>query len=158
MTAEEKLLLISKIENGIVIDHIPVGFGLKILALFHSYPEMRAVVATVGLNYSSRKLGAKDMIKLQTEQLPARVLDHIAVVCSGVTIKRIRDYHVERKFVVGLPEVILGQARCRNPGCITNHERDATPRFVRVDAPSKRFRCCFCERIFRLDELELSGS
>ena len=90
MTEDKKVLLIPKIENGIVIDHVPAGFGLKILEIIHSYPEMTSVVVTVGLNYSSSKLGKKDMLKLQTEELPARVLQHIAMVCSGVSIKRIK--------------------------------------------------------------------
>jgi aspartate carbamoyltransferase regulatory subunit len=154
MTEGPNVLLIPKIERGIVIDHVPAGFGLKILEIFHRYPEMQAVIATVGLNYSSSKLGKKDMIKLQTEELPPKVLEHISMLCSGVTIKRIRNYEVDKRFVVGLPEAVIGQARCRNPGCITNHERDVVTRFSCIDSATKRFKCAFCERIFPLNELE----
>ncbi|MBI5543248.1 MAG: aspartate carbamoyltransferase regulatory subunit [Deltaproteobacteria bacterium] len=149
------MLHIPKIEKGTVIDHIPAGFGLKILAIIHRYPEMTEVVATVGLNYPSSKLGRKDLIKLETEELPARVLQHIAVVCAGVSIKRVKNYQVDKKIVVALPELMVGQARCRNPSCITQFERDVVTRFRCVDAESQRFRCAFCERIFPLNELEL---
>lgn len=155
MTSQEKLLFIPKIEKGIVIDHIPAGFGLKILEIIHRYPEMTEVVASVGLNYSSSKLGKKDMIKLNAEELPARVLQHISMVCAGVSIKRIKNYQVDKKFVIGLPETMVGQARCRNPGCVTNHERDVVTRFRCVDAEAQRFKCAFCERVFPLKELEL---
>jgi aspartate carbamoyltransferase regulatory subunit len=151
----DKHLMIPKIEHGLVIDHIPAGRGLQILEIIHRYPELRAVVGTVGLNYSSGKIGRKDMIKLQTEELPARVLQHIALVAPGVTIKRVKNYAVEQKVVATLPEVMTGLARCRNPGCVTNHERDVVPRFRCVDAESARYRCAFCDRVFELRELEL---
>ena len=154
MNDQVKVLLIPKIENGIVLDHIPAGYGLKILEIIHRYPEMTEVVASVGLNYSSNRLGRKDMVKLQTAELPASVLQHISMVCSGVTIKRVIDYQVDKKFVVSLPELVLGQARCRNPSCVTNHERDVVTRFRCVDVEAKRFKCAFCERIFPLQELE----
>lgn len=155
MTNAEKHLLIPKIEQGIVIDHIPAGFGLRILEAIHRYPEMTSMVASVGLNYTSSKLGKKDMIKLGAEELPAPVLQHISMVCPGVTIKRIKDFKVDKKFTISLPEVMVGLARCRNPGCVTHHERDVVSRFRCVDSGAKRYKCAFCERTFALDELEL---
>jgi len=151
----EKHLLIPKIESGIVIDHIPAGMGLKILEIIHSYPEMSAVITSVGLNYSSTKLGKKDVIKLQTQDLPPRLMQHLAMACSGVSVKRIERYDVVEKLVIAVPDTVVGTARCRNPGCITNHERDVTTRFLCVDARTKRFKCSFCERIFPLEELEV---
>jgi len=112
------------------------------------------VVGTVGLNYESEKLGRKDMIKLAVEELPAPVLQHIAMIRSGVTVKRIQNFLVEKKFVVGAPDTLEGQARCRNPNCVTNHERDTVTKFRRTDSEGKRFQCTFCERIFPLTELE----
>jgi len=155
MTEQGKHLLIPKIESGIVIDHIPAGFGLKILEVIHSYKEMTEIVSTVGLHYSSSKLGKKDMIKLSVEELPSRVVEHIAMMCSGVTIKRVKEFKVDEKVVIQLPEVIAGQARCPNPSCITNHERDVTTRFRCVDFEAKRFKCAFCERSFPLEELKV---
>jgi aspartate carbamoyltransferase regulatory subunit len=155
MNEEKKVLLIPKIENGIVIDHIPAGWGLRLLEVIHATPEMTSVVATVGLNYQSRKLGQKDMIKLATEDLPARVLQHISMIRAGVTVKRIKNYQVEKKFVVEVPETLVGQAFCRNPGCITNHERDVVTRFRRSDPEGRHFQCAFCERIFPLAELDM---
>jgi aspartate carbamoyltransferase regulatory subunit len=155
MNDADKLFSIPKIEHGIVIDHIPAGWGLKLLEIIHGYPEMTSVVATVGLNYVSRKLGKKDMIKLAIEELPPSLLEHVSLIRAGVTIKRIKNYEVEKKFVVQFPEQLVDQARCRNPNCITNHERDVATRFRRVDPKGERFQCAFCERIFPIGELEV---
>jgi aspartate carbamoyltransferase regulatory subunit len=116
---------------------------------------MTSTVGTVGLNYTSSKLGKKDMIKLSAEELPAPVLQHISMVCPGVTIKRIKNYQVDKKFTISLPDVMIGLARCRNPSCVTHHERDVVTRFRCVDAASQRYKCAFCERIFALKELEI---
>jgi aspartate carbamoyltransferase regulatory subunit len=155
MTEADKLFSIPKIEHGIVIDHIPTGWGLKLLEIIHSYPEMTSVVATVGLNYTSKKLGKKDMIKLAVEDLPASILQHVSMIRAGVTVKRIKNYEVEKRFVVELPETLVNQARCRNPNCITSHERDVPTRFQRVDPKGERYRCAHCERIFPVGELEV---
>jgi aspartate carbamoyltransferase regulatory subunit len=149
----EKHLLIPKIESGIVIDHIPAGLGLKVLEILHSYPEMSAVVTSVGLNYSSSKIGKKDMLKMQTQALPPRIMQHLAIATAGISIKRVENFRVVEKLVITVPETVVGSARCRNPSCITNHERDVVTRFRCTDAPKKRYQCAFCEGIFALDEL-----
>lgn len=149
----EPVLIIPKIEAGIVIDHIPVGYGLRILAIIHSYPEMSAVITTVGLSCSSRKLGRKDLIKLQVQDLPPRLREHLALICPGITIKRIGHYDVLEKITALVPSEIVGLARCRNPGCVTNSEGDVVTRFRRVEPAERRFRCAYCERVFELEEL-----
>jgi aspartate carbamoyltransferase regulatory subunit len=149
----EPVLHIPKIEAGIVIDHIPVGYGLRILTVIRSYPEMEEVITTVGLNCASAKLGHKDLIKLQVQDLPPRLQEHLALVCSGMTIKRIQGYAVQEKITTVVPAEIVGLARCRNPNCITNHEGDVVTRFRREEPPCRRFRCAFCERVFELEEL-----
>ncbi len=149
----EQVLIVPKIESGIVIDHIPVGYGLKILAVLRSYPELSEVITTVGLHCSSQKLGRKDLIKLQVQKLPPRLQEHLALVCSGVTIKRIQDYRVQEKIRTQVPAEIVGLARCRNPNCITNCEADVVTRFRREEPAGRRFRCAFCGRVFELDEL-----
>ena len=151
MTTEN--LLIPKIEAGIVIDHIPVGSGLKVLEIVHSYPEMSSVVTSVGLNYSSSKLGQKDILKLQTQALPPRLMQHLAIACSGISIKRVENFRVVEKLVIQVPETVVGTARCRNPSCITNYERDVSTRFHCIDAAAKRYKCSYCEGVFPLDEL-----
>ena len=151
----EPVLLIPKIEAGVVIDHIPVGYGLKILAIIHSYPEMSTVLTTVGLNYTSRKLGRKDLVKLQVHDLPPQLQERLGLICPGVTIKLIQNYQVIRRTTAQVPPEIVALARCRNPNCVTNHESDVVTRFRRMESSTRRFRCAFCERVFDIEELRV---
>ena len=69
MTPQSQILLIPKIECGYVIDHIPAGLGIQVMALIGCHPELEAAVVTLGLNSKSTRMGRKDMIKLQTKSL-----------------------------------------------------------------------------------------
>jgi aspartate carbamoyltransferase regulatory subunit len=152
---DEKVLVIPKIENGIVIDHIPAGLGVRVLEVLHAWPGLAAGVITLGCNLQSTRMGRKDMIKLWVPDLPNRLVEHICLVSPGATVKRIEGYRVAHRWVAVSPAEIRDLVRCRNPACVTNHERDARTRFVAIDDNHRRFRCAYCERVFALDELEL---
>ncbi|MBN1337248.1 MAG: aspartate carbamoyltransferase regulatory subunit [Deltaproteobacteria bacterium] len=152
---DEKVLLIPKIENGIVIDHIPAGLGVRVLEVLRAWPGLSGEILTLGCNLQSTRMGCKDMIKLWMPDLPTRLVEHICLVSPGATVKRIEGYHVAHRYVAVSPAEIRGLARCRNPACVTNHERDACTRFVATDETHRRFRCVFCERVFALEDLEL---
>ena len=123
MKNNQEVLLIPKIELGIVIDHIPAGEGIKILEIISRYKEMKTVPVTLGLNYKSQKLGRKDLIKLQMEYLDPEIIQHISIVVPGVTIKAIKNYGVHTKVVVRPPKEIKDLLECKNPNCITNKEK-----------------------------------
>lgn len=150
----EKVLLIPKIENGIVIDHIPAGLGAPILRAIVAHPEARNVVLTLGLNYKSNKLGHKDLIKLDIDDLPASVLEQIALIAPGVTVKRIKQFDVDKKYVMQTPELLHNLVKCRNPNCITNHEGSIRTEFRAINNQRLQYKCTHCERIFALPELE----
>ncbi len=64
---------IGYIKNGINIDHIPHGnawYVMKILNLFNSETQ-----TGVGLNLPSKKLGLKDLIKIENRILTAQEID-----------------------------------------------------------------------------------
>jgi aspartate carbamoyltransferase regulatory subunit len=149
----QNILLIPKIERGIVIDHIPAGLGIRVMALIGRWPELEDAVVTLGLNYKSTRMGRKDMIKLQAGPLPPRLLQMLALVCAGVTIKRIDRFEVVEKVVVQVPELFDNLARCINPNCITNAEPHVATRFRRIESGSRYFKCAHCERVCSLDEL-----
>ncbi len=151
----ERHLLIPKIESGIVIDHVPAGLGAGILELLRSYAGLDDAQITLGLNYDSNKLGRKDMLKIIAPELPKKVLAHLSILASGVTIKRVDNYRVQGKYSLQPPDHIEGLARCINPNCISNHERQASARFTRLGETSHKFRCAYCERVFELDELDI---
>jgi aspartate carbamoyltransferase regulatory subunit len=147
-------LLIPKIESGVVIDHIPSGQGPRIVEIIHAHPGLETAMISLGLNYGSTKQGRKDMVKLHEHPLPATVLEQIALVSPGVTIKRVEGFAVIERIVVQPPRSITGLARCRNPNCVTNTEAAVTTRFVAVDPKAHKFRCGFCERVFRLRDMK----
>jgi len=150
----DKTLRIPKIDLGIVIDHIPAGQGIKVLEIISKYEEMKDVVVSLGLNYDSRKLGKKDLIKLQLEYLSQEIIQHISIVVPGITIKSIKDYKVYSKVVVKPPQVIRDLLVCKNPNCITNSERHVPTVFTAVSPETKQVKCQYCERIFDLHELQ----
>ncbi len=153
MTPQNQILLIPKIERGFVIDHIPAGLGIQVMALIGRWPELEDAVVTLGLNYKSTRMGRKDMIKLQAGSLPPRLLQMLALVSPGVTIKHIDNFEVIEKVVIQVPELFDNLARCLNPNCITNAEPHVATRFRRVESGSRNFRCAHCERVCTLDEL-----
>ncbi|PKL38747.1 MAG: hypothetical protein CVV41_22015 [Candidatus Riflebacteria bacterium HGW-Riflebacteria-1] len=150
----EQIMLIPKIENGFVLDHIPTGSGVKVLNLIRGHAELNESVISVGLHYTSRRLGRKDLIKIQSRELPQRFLQHLSLVVPGVTIKRVENYAVAQKIVLEPPELVDNLLSCPNPGCITNHERGVTTCFHLVRREPMKFRCNHCERRFALSELE----
>lgn len=154
MTPSNKHLLIPKIESGVVIDHISAGQGPRIVEIIHAHPGLEKAMISLGLNYGSTKQGRKDMVKVHEHPLPATVLEQIALVSPGVTIKRVEDFDVVERIVLQPPRTILGMGQCRNPNCVTNTEAAVTTRFVAVDPPARKFRCCFCERVFRLRDMQ----
>jgi len=150
---DKKFLYIPKIEKGIVIDHIPAGFGAKILEIIQSDDLMKDVIVTLGLNYKSTKLGRKDMIKLKVDDLTPPMVQHISLICPGVTIKKISDYAVEKKVTVRSPREVRDRLECRNPNCITNYEHHMETCFRMENESNQTYRCIYCERVFQLDEL-----
>ena len=154
MKNQENVLFIPKIELGIVIDHIPAGEGVKIMEIISKYEEMKDVMVSLGLNYSSGKLGKKDLIKLQMEYLAPEIIQHISIVVPGVTIKAVKNYAVHNKVVVTPPQEIKNLLVCKNPNCITNAERHVGSRFTAVDEETKEVKCKYCERVFSLRELD----
>ncbi|MEJ2545320.1 MAG: aspartate carbamoyltransferase regulatory subunit [Calditrichaceae bacterium] len=155
MNNNNEVLLIPKIELGIVIDHIPAGQGPKILDIIYQYEEMKDVAITLGLNYISKKLGKKDLIKLQMEYLAPEIIQHISIVVPGVTVKAIKNYNVHSKVVVHPPKEIKNLLECKNPNCITNSEGHVGTLFTAADDEIRRVKCYYCERIFDLDELDV---
>ena len=113
MSNNNEMLLIPKIELGIVIDHIPAGQGPKILDIIFQYEEMKDVPVTLGLNYTSKKLGKKDLIKLQMDYLAPEIIQHISIMVPGVTVKAVKDYKVHSKVVVHPPKEIKNLLECK---------------------------------------------
>ena len=144
----DRQLLVSKIENGIVIDHIPAGKAFQVLRLLKVDPKARTLIAQ---NVESRSQGAKDLIKIEGSYLTSKEIDLIALVAPSATINIIEDWQVKDKRRILLPEQIEGIFSCPNPLCPTNDEY--TPPRTRFDmeaddgVESIKLRCTYCDSL-----------
>lgn len=141
---KKKMLHVSAIKNGTVIDHIPAEHlftVIKVLGLDHIDKPI-----TFGTNMESKRLGRKGLIKLSDIFLEEKDLNRIALISETAGINVIRNYKVAEKRKVRAPEKIYGLATCVNPKCITNHENIET-RFTVVNKGEISLKCDYCEKI-----------
>ena len=132
---------IDAIENGIVIDHITAGKAMKLYSLL-KLDELDAQVAIIK-NASSRKMGRKDIIKIDAE-IEVN-LDAIGYVDPSATVSVIRNGKLDAKHSLDLPEKLVNVIKCRNPRCITSTEQELDHVFRLTDTEHKVYRCIYCE-------------
>ena len=102
---------IDSINNGIVIDHITAGNGMKLYELL-GLGELDCCVAIIK-NVTSRKMGRKDIIKIDAD-IPVN-LDVIGFVDPGATINIIKDGVLVEKRNIEMPERLVNVIKCKNP-------------------------------------------
>ena len=122
MTKPEELV-VRRIRDGTVIDHIPAGQALNVLRILRIRGNEGYKVAMV-MNVESRKLGKKDIVKVEGRELVQEEVNRLALVAPEATINTIGDFRVKRKTKVRLPGRIEGIVRCTNPSCISNKPRE----------------------------------
>lgn len=132
---------IDSIQNGIVIDHISAGQGMKLYELL-DLEDLDCSVALIK-NVASKKLGRKDIIKIDA-QIPVN-LDIIGYVDPDATVNIIRDGILVEKKGIKLPERLTNVLRCKNPRCITSTEQELDHVFKLMDPAKKIYRCIYCE-------------
>jgi aspartate carbamoyltransferase regulatory subunit len=146
----EKELLVRKIENGTVIDHIPAGLGLKVANILRI--EKNNSSSVILINVDSKKLGKKDVVKVENKVLDEKEVNKIALIAPDATLNIIKDWKVVEKKKVSLPEFLEGVVKCPNKNCITNSEEIPAKFWVEKKNPI-RLRCYYCERVFGKDEV-----
>ncbi|MCR4607567.1 MAG: aspartate carbamoyltransferase regulatory subunit [Oscillospiraceae bacterium] len=132
---------IDAIKNGIVIDHITAGLGMKLYDLL-GLESLDCSVAIIK-NVNSPKLGRKDIIKIDAD-IPIN-LDVIGYVDPGATVNRIRDGVTIEKKKLELPEKLVNVLFCKNPRCITSTEQELKHVFKLTDRKNRIYRCLYCE-------------
>ena len=132
---------IDSIQNGIVIDHIKAGSAMVLYDLL-GLDALDVSVAIIK-NVSSRKMGKKDIIKIDAD-IPVD-LDVIGYVDPGATINVIRDGLLVEKKTLTLPKTLTNVLKCKNPRCITSCEQELDHVFRLTDEAKKLYRCVYCE-------------
>ncbi len=140
------MLNIDSIENGIVIDHITAGRGMRVYRLLE-LDRLDTCVAIIR-NARSSKFGKKDIIKI--EGLTDVDLDVLGFIDDHATVCRIRDGVLVEKKQPQLPKKLVNIVSCRNPRCITSVE-NVDQVFELCDEKSHRYRCRYCEQLWRED-------
>ena len=161
-STSKRELLVSKIENGIVIDHIPAGKAFQVLRLLKVEPDARAMVAQ---NMDSKTMGRKDLIKVEGTYLTSRQIDLIAFLAPDATLNIIQDWDVKEKRHIQLPKTVEGIFGCPNPLCPTNAQYNPQKTSFKVGKGERieetRLTCAYCGSVTYygpiLDQLTKDG-
>lgn len=132
---------VDSIRDGIVIDHITAGSGMKLYRLL-GLENMDVPVAMI-TNVVSRKMGRKDIIKI--DAVTEVNFDVIGYVDPGATVNVIRNGELQEKRRIGMPEKLVNVIRCKNPRCISSCEQELDQIFRLTDREKKEYRCAWCE-------------
>ena len=132
---------IDSITNGVVIDHITAGRGMKLYELL-GLDSLECSVAIIK-NVNSAKMGKKDIIKIDAD-IPVS-FDVIGYVDPGVTVNIIRDGMLFEKRTIDIPETLVNVIKCKNPRCITSVEQEIDHIFKLRDRKNIIYRCIYCD-------------
>ena len=128
-------MIIDAIQNGIVIDHITAGKSMELYSIL-GLGELDCTVAILK-NVTSRKLGRKDIIKIDREmELDWDLIGYVNIIRGG---------ELKEKRKLNLPERIRGVLKCKNPRCITSVEQELPQEFILTDREKRVYRCIYCE-------------
>ena len=133
------MLKVESIQNGVVIDHIPVGQGMNIYQLLDLDSNAQSIALLQSVK--SHKYGLKDLIKIEGTTLPER-LDILGYLNKQITLIIIKDGKVEKKYHPIPPKELKNVVQCNNPRCITSIETTCDHIF-RMSS-SQKYRCIYC--------------
>ncbi len=144
MMNDKKHLEVSAIKNGTVIDHIPTKSLFKVIDIL-GLDKVESQI-TFGTNLESKRMGLKAIIKISDVYFLDDDINRIALVAPEAKLNIIKDYMVQEKKIVEVPNNIIGIAKCVNPQCITNNEA-ITTRFTVISKKEVALKCHYCEKI-----------
>ena len=142
------MIEITSLKNGIVIDHIKPGLGIKIFNLLN-LDQLDDEVALI-LNANSSSQGKKDIVKI-ANNLDIN-LDAVSIIDPSATVNFIEEEKVAEKKQLELPEVSKGILKCQNPTCVSTTERNIESKFILIDKKEKMYKCAYCDHIYDVEE------
>ena len=137
------MLNIEKIQNGIVIDHIKAGQGIRIFNWLGLEKSPYTVAFVV--NAVSRHMGRKDIIKI--DNTIAINFDVLGLIDPDITVNIIEDEKITEKIKLKLPEKVENVILCKNPRCITSTEKYIPHIFHLTNSGEGSYRCEYCDEI-----------
>lgn len=148
-----KKMKVDAIKDGTVIDHIPGGKATQVLLILNGTGNDPV---SLGMNLASSKYGEKDIVKIENHELSAEEVNRIAIIAPTATITIIRDYEIQEKWKVSIPEELDDLVHCPNPACVTNMEKMKT-RFEGTGWEPGQYLCHYCEKIYSAEELKMKA-
>ncbi|MEG1554063.1 MAG: aspartate carbamoyltransferase regulatory subunit [Rikenellaceae bacterium] len=143
METKKSVLEVSAIENGTVIDHIPSQNLFDVMNILQLDKMSNRI--TFGTNLDSVRIGKKAIIKIADVHIGEDQINKIIAFAPQARVSYIKDFKVERKVKVQVPDTIEGNIKCANPMCITNLQ-NVTTRFTVIDKEALSIECHYCER------------
>ncbi len=141
------MLEVKGIENGIVLDHIASGNGLKVFDKLNLANSEYPVVLV--MNVESQRLGKKDIIKI--ENTFDVDLDILGLIDANISVCVIKNGKVADKLQAVLPKELRGLLECENPRCITNFDDYIQPTFKLISENPLEYECSYCEEITKYE-------
>ncbi len=146
-SGENEGLLVRRIKNGTVIDHIAPGEALNVVKILGVTGTTQEALS-IATNVQSGNMGHKDIVKLTNRELSKEEVNRIALISPNATINIVRNFKVVEKKGVEIPHLIEGIVRCPNPGCISNTSEPIRSRF---EVLPKGLHCCYCDWVITRD-------
>ena len=145
-------LKVKKIKDGTVIDHIKAGKGKKVLDILgvgNGFSQTTALL----MNVPSKRIGKKDIVKIENKTLKKDEVDKIALIAPHATWNVVKDFKVINKSKIELPDTLEGILICPNPKCVTNMNEPVKSKFKVEEKEPVKLRCFYCERLFGLEDV-----
>lgn len=153
MSNEHSMRRVTAIRNGTVIDHIPSGQAMRVLEML-GIGGASAVPVSLVMNVPSKKMGSKDIIKVEDREVTQPELDRLALVAPDAHVSIIRAYSVAEKLTINLGEEVVNVVRCTFSNCITTNPREPLDHRLKVVYRDPlQLRCHYCGRPQDLAEL-----
>jgi len=150
---QETDLIVRRIRDGTVIDHIDAGRSFKVLEALDIDGKDGSVI-TIALNVPSGKTKKKDIIKVENRFLKGDDTNKLAVIAPSATVNIIKNFKLVEKRRVSLPNEIEHIFRCSNPDCITNSTEHIESVMDVVDKTGLVLRCRYCSRVLDVNKLQ----
>jgi len=144
------MLNIEEIRNGLVIDHIKVGQGIRIF----NWLRLDKLPCTVAFitNATSRRSGKKDIIKI--DNTLSINFDVLGLIDPDITVNIIENEKVIKKINLSLPQKVENVLICKNPRCICSTEKYIPHVFHLENAQQRTYRCKYCDEIISAGEFK----
>ncbi len=151
----EKGMLVRKIEEGTVIDHIPnwkAQTVSKVLRLDKLAKMESETSVAILQNVASKTLGRKDMVKIDRWHVDEKEADILSLIFPDITLNYVNDWKVS-KYTPKVPDMIEGRIKCPEVNCISNSGREpATSKFATLKR-DRLLQCHYCDTAVEFERI-----